>query len=509
MGIALKRSALSPNIRERLDHSCAIADSDGRIVAQAEHIPVHLGSFKIGIVNLLTWLTENDVKLEDGDMILTNDPYISGTHLNDLMLLAPVFWERKLRGYVVNKAHHVDVGGEKPGSINPEATRLEEEGGVIRPTRIVRLGQEDRDEISKAIALSKTPSTAMGDLHAQIAANLAGIGRVKELFWKFEAATADAWAESITYGRQLSLKELSHLAGKFEGEDFLEWKHELVPIRATLGVTAEGVKVDFEGTAPQLNGPLNAVFGVTFASVAFAIRCMFSGEVPTNDGFYSTIEVNAPKGTILNPVRPAPVSGGNLETSQRVADVIFRAFSTVFPDKVPGAGCGTMMNVLVGGNLPATGYWAYYETVGGGSGGRRDSDGVSGVHVNMTNTLNTPVEVAERVYPLFFTSYKIRPRSGGEGLHRGGDGIVRSFEVTSPSTLSILADRFILRPWGVNGGGDAEAGRVRVRTKTTAHELESKCTVELQSGDEVVIETPGGGGWGKVKTNSASKSTSS
>ncbi|MBW9141133.1 MAG: hydantoinase B/oxoprolinase family protein [Candidatus Aramenus sp.] len=495
MGASLKRSAFSPNIRERMDHSCAIVDEEGRIVAQAEHIPVHLGSFKVGVQNVLSYLQREGVELEDGDMVVFNDPYISGTHLNDVGLLAPIFYQGKLVGYVVNKAHHVDVGGPMPGSLNPFARTIYEEGVVIPPTKLVKRGEVNREVISFVRENFKVPDFSIGDLNAQIASNKVGIARVRELFSKYENVK-ESWEASISYGREMALSRIREWRkGRFEAEDVLEWGQGFLRVRLSLEVREDGVVADFTGTDRQVEGPLNAVLGVTYSAVSFAVRSMI-GEVPTNDGFYSVVKVVAEDGSLLNPKKPSAVGGGNVETSQRVADVTFLALSKALPGKVPAASSGTMMNVMLGGMWKGR-FWSYYETIGGGSGARPFKDGVSAVQNNMTNTLNTPIEVAEKYYPLLFTSYSIREGSGGKGKFRGGDGIVRSFKVLERATMSLIADRFVKGPWGLEGGEPGKQGRAVVKRKDKVEEMPSKFTVTLEPGDEVVLESPGGGGFGK------------
>ncbi|MGC9130651.1 MAG: hydantoinase B/oxoprolinase family protein [Pyrobaculum sp.] len=495
-GIALRNSAFSPNIRERMDHSVAVLNADGEIVAQAEHIPVHLGSFYIGVKNMFEALRGAGVELEEGDVVVLNDPYISGTHLNDVMVVTPVFWRGRLVAYLVNKAHHVDVGGPVPGSINPNAKTIYEEGFVLPPVKIMRRGELNREVISVWLSNVKTPEATLGDLNAQIAANVVGSRRVVDLFEKYGERVAEAWRAAIDYGRRVAEEEIAKWPrGVYAAEDYLELGDEFVKISVRLAVD-RCVEADYTGTNPQVEAPLNAVLGVTYAATSFPIRSLMRGEVPTNEGFYSCISVRAPEGSLLNPRKPAPVAGGNLETSQRVADAVFKALSQALPDRVPAAGSGTMMNVMMGGVYQGR-YWSYYETIGGGTGGRPGKHGVSGVHVNMTNTLNTPIEIAERVYPLLFTAYRIREGSGGRGRWRGGDGIIRAFKVAAPTRLAVLADRFKTGPWGLHGGEPGRPGRVYIKKAGgEVLELQSKTVVDLDPGDEVVIETPGGGGWG-------------
>lgn len=504
MGVALKRSAFSPNIRERVDLSCAVTDVDGRIIAQAEHIPVHLGSFRVGVVNTLRVLEREGIELDEGDMVVLNDPYISGTHLNDVMLLAPVYRNGRIVAYVVNKAHHVDIGGPIPGSINPNAKTIYEEGFIIPPVKLVRRGSIDRDVLRLIAENSKTPRVTMGDIQAQIAANRVGVRRVLDLIDKYGLDTVlDSWSKAIEYGRRITIEGFKKWKrGVYTAEDYLELPDRDLVVRCSVEVREEGIRVDFTGSSEQVEAPLNAVYGVTFAATSYAIRVALDVDVPVNDGFYSVIEVVAPEGTIVNPKKPAPVAGGNLETSQRIADVVLKALAEAAPHRVPAAGSGTMMNVMIGGYDEERGYWAYYETIGGGTGGRPGRDGVSGVHVNMTNTLNTPIETAERSYPILYTAYKIRESSGGKGKYRGGDGVIRAFKVLKPAVLSILSDRFKYPPYGLHGGEPGAPGRVIIRRASgEVLVMPSKFTIRLEPGDEVVIETPGGGGWGSPETS--------
>ena len=487
MGVMLKKSALSPNIRERMDHSCAIVDTEGRIVAQAEHIPVHLGSFKIAVNNLL----KEGIELKEGETLIFNDPYISGTHLNDIGIVTPIYYQSRLLGYAINKAHHVDVGGPIPGSLNPNAKTIYEEGIVIPPMKLT-------NDVIKIIKENfKTPDISIGDLQAQVAANKVGVERVKQLFDKYGVKEVlESWDKAIEYAREIVSKH-DWKEGVYDAEDYLEWEDKLLNITLHLHVRKDKIIADFSGTHKQIEGPLNAVLGVTYAAVSFAIRSALNKDIPTNDGFYSFIEVKAEEGSLVNPKKPAAVGGGNVETSQRIADVTFLALSKFLP-YIPAASAGTMMNVMMGGIYKGK-YWSYYETIGGGSGARPNEDGVSAVHTNMTNTLNTPIEVAEMSYPILFTSYKIRYGSGGEGKYKGGDGIIRSFKLLAPARLSIMADRFITSPWGLKGGEKGKPGKVTIIKRGGERiEMKSKFTIDLDEGDEVIIETPGGGGYGEA-----------
>ena len=500
MGIALKRSALSPNIRERMDHSCVVLTPDGEIVAQAEHIPVHLGSFRVGVENLLRWLDRESVDLSPGDMIAVNDPYVSGTHLNDLMILAPVFVRGKRVANVASKAHIVDVGGPSPGSLNPEARTLYAEGLVIPPTKIVERDTV-RPEFTRILAANfKDPETALGDINAEVAANRMGISRIRQLVERFGAKPVrTGWQESLAHTRRLVQRELARVRpGSYRAVDYLEWGRDLLPIRLRLTISHDLVTADFSGSNSQIEAPLNAVLGVTYSATAFAIRSTIRPAIATNQGFYDCVRVRAPTGSIVNPLPPAPVSGGNVETTQRVADVTFLALSKALGAEIPAASSGTMMNVMLGGERGSGGLWAYYETIGGGSGARSGENGVSAVHTNMTNTLNTPIEIAEREYPLYYTRYQIRPGSGGVGMWSGGDGIIRGFLVRRPSTLAVMTNRFLLGPWGRNGGHPGATGRVSILRGRRRVSMPSSFVTQLAPGDEVTLETPGGGGFGRL-----------
>jgi len=495
MGIILKRSSFSPNIRERNDFSCGIIDPNGRILAQAEHIPVHLGSFKIMARNCSDYFNE----LEEGDVLLFNDPYISGTHLNDLAIVTPIFYNSKMVALTVNKAHHVDVGGPYPASINPNARTLFEEGLVIPPVKIMKKGEIVKEVMEIIKSNFKTPKAAIADLNAQISANLNGMKKVKELINRKGLNNfQEACEEAIKYSKRITIRTLSVYKGKrCEAEDYLELDDSLLTIKASIQIEDKFL-VDFKGSSKQIDRPLNAVFGVTFSAVSFALRCIIREYLPINEGFYEVIEAKAEIGSILNPIKPAPVSAGNLETSQRIVDTIFKALAEIMPERITAASCGTMMNVMLGGIRNGE-FWSYYETIGGGSGGRPNKNGVSAVHVNMTNTLNTPIEVAEKEYPVLFTIYKIRIKSGGDGKFKGGDGIIRAFKMLDKATLSIISDRFKIPPWGIQGGNNGETGKITIIKKGNAQVYPSKFSIEVEKNDEIIIETPGGGGYGRIE----------
>lgn len=501
MAVALKRSAISPNIRERMDHSCAVTDSEGKIVAQAENIPVHLGSFRTGVSNILTYMGKVGIEMDQGDMIITNDPYISGTHMNDVMFMAPVFHKGLLVSYIVNKAHNVDVGGPSFGSLNPKAKNLYQEGFVIPPVKIVKKGVLNHEILSFIYENFKDPETAEGDLKAQISANLTGAKRVKEMLDNYGRENVlNAWRDVITHSRNLTLHDLSSWPkGEFFSEDFLEVEDKDLSIKLNLKVSRSEIVADFSGTSGQVEFPLNAVIGVTYSATAFAVRASMKEDIPINEGFYSVLSIVAPQGTVLNPDKPYPVSGGNVETTQRIADVTLHAISKCLPGRIPSASSGTMFNVMMGGKREKTGYWSYYETIGGGNGASRIRNGQSGIHSNMTNTLNTPIEIAEREYPFFFTSYCIRRNSGGRGTRKGGDGIIRSFIVTRDCEISVIADRFRIKPYALENGEPGKSGSMFIKRDGRKRRYGSKFSESLKEGDEVIIMTPGGSGYGSKK----------
>jgi len=500
MGVALRMSAYSPNIKERMDHSCAIFDHRRRLVAQAEHIPVHLGSMALAVRE---GLDAYEGALEPGDMILLNDPYLSGTHLPDLTLIAPVYNDGELIGYAANKAHHTDIGGKAPGSIAGDSTELYQEGLIIPPVKFLKGGEIDRDIANLISSNVRTPETQMGDLRAQIAANNTGARRLIELVEEHGAGTVHEAMEAIMdYSERRMRAEIGAIPdGVYTAIDWMEDTgsgEEPAEVVVSVEVDGDGIAFDYSGTADQVDGPVNAPLGVTIAGIYYTLISITDSTIPVNDGCFRPITLRIPYGCMMNPRRPAPVAGGNVETSQRNVDVLMKALSQAVPDRIPAAGPGTMSNISIGGQREDGSAWTFYETVGGGSGGRPGSDGVDGVHVNMTNTMNTPLEALEAYLPLRFESYALRPDSGGPGEWRGGCGIERSWTLTAPrATLSILAERVKLPPWGLRGGGDGALGEYLLRHRDGGTErLPSKCTVNLREGDTLVIRTPGGGGYG-------------
>jgi N-methylhydantoinase B len=500
MGIALKKSAYSPNIKERMDHSCALFNNKRQLIAQAEHIPVHLGSMALAIK---LGLEEYEGKLSQGDMILLNDPYISGTHLPDLTLIAPIFFEDKIVGYAANKAHHTDIGGKTPGSLAADSTELYQEGLIIPPVKLVKGGEID-PELSNLIRSNvRTPDIQMGDLRAQIAANNTGSRRVLELVELYGIDVLHSSMNQIMdYSEQRMRQEILAMPdGIYSGVDYLE---DILPgggdVEIKVKVTKKGdsIEFDYDGTSKQVESPVNAPLGVTVAGIYYTLISITDPTIPVNDGCFRPITLKVPLGCMMNPNRPAPVAGGNVETSQRNVDVIMKAFSQITPDKVPAASQGTMNNITLGGMKDDGTPWTFYETIAGGNGGRPTSDGVDGIHINMTNTMNTPIETLEAYQPLQFKAYRFRPDTGGPGKFRGGCGIERVWTLTSEkATLSVMAERNKIQPWGLNGGHGGALGEfILVKADGSEEKLPSKVTIEIHRGDTLIIRTPGGGGYG-------------
>lgn len=504
MGIAVRNSAYSPNIKERLDHSCALFDRRARLIAQAEHIPVHLGSLPWGLRRTLETVERESGPPRAGEMWVVNDPYISGTHLNDVTVIRPIFLRGALAGYAANKAHHTDVGGMVPGSMSADAPDLFAEGLVMPPTRLV---QDDRD-IAATIAIfranSRTPEARSGDLRAQTAGNYTGERRFLELcerygFEMLEHAI-DAILDQSETRMRASLRAMGE--GVFSSEDVLEDRQGDPSIRIALRLTldAGNAHFDYAGTAAQLPFPMNAVFGVTLSGVYYALRAVTDPTIPMNEGCFRPVTVEAPQGSLLNPIRPAPVAGGNVETSTRNADVVLAALAQAAPGRVPAQSGGTMSNVMIGGTRADGTPWAFYETNGCGMGARPSMDGIDAIQCHMTNTLNTPIEAIERDYPLRVTRYEIVEQTGGRGQFNGGSGLIRALELTEGrAQVSLLAERHAVAPRGAAGGEDGARGRHRLIRKNGSQEtLPAKTTLQLGPGETVEIQTPGGGGLGNV-----------
>jgi N-methylhydantoinase B len=494
MGVALRRTAFSPNIKERRDYSCAVFDAGGRVIAQGDHMPVHLGSMPMAVAAAL-----EEIEIAPGDVVALNDPFAGGTHLPDVTLVMPVVSGKRMLFYVANRAHHADIGGATPGSMGL-ATDIYGEGIRIPPIRLVRNGELDTDTMRLRLANVRGNVERRGDFDAQIGSLKTGASRLLEIIERRgERETAEYASQLINYSARLMRYTIAAIPdGSYEAEDALDddgVEDRLVPIKVRVTIKGERAVVNFNGSAPQVTGPINAVEAITVSAVSYVFRCLIAGEVPASAGLMAPIEVIAPRGTVVNANPPASVAGGNVETSQRIVDVLFKALAQALPDRIPAASQGTMNNLTIGGIDTRTGQeFSYYETVAGGMGARPSADGMSGVHTHMTNSLNTPAEALEYAYPLRVREYRLRKGSGGAGKQRGGLGIVREIEALVPSRMSLLCDRRKRGPYGLFGGEDGTPG---INTLNKKSKLPSKGSHELKPGDRIHIETPGGGGWGK------------
>ncbi len=512
MGAVLRRSAFSPNIKERRDFSCAVFDSGGRMVAQAAHIPVHLGSMPLSVAAAL----ERFPSLQPGDAVILNDPYRGGTHLPDITLVSPVFAPGSSQpfAFVASRAHHADVGGMLPGSM-PVAREIYQEGLVIPPLRLLRAGELQQEIVDLVLANVRTPQERLGDLWAQIAANRRGIARLLEILERYSLdEVRSTMAGLLAYTERMTRSLLAGLPdGEYEFADALDDDGVggvPVPIHVRISIHGDEALVDFSGSAIQQPGSLNAVYAITLSAVFYVFRCLLDPEVPNNAGSLAPVTLVAPAGSVVNALPPSAVAGGNVETSQRIVDVLLGALAGACPGRIPAASQGTMNNLTIGGIDPFRGRpfdgaqgkpFTYYETIGGGMGGRPGSDGPSALHSHMTNTLNTPIEALEYAYPLRLLRYSVRRGSGGAGQWRGGDGICRELQVLADCTLTLLTDRRLGAPYGLAGGGPGQPGLNSLLRDGKLVPLPGKGTFDLHPGDVISIHTPGGGGYGKSSTN--------
>ena len=521
MGAALRRTAFSPNIKERRDYSCAVFDRDGEVIAMGDHMPVHLGSMPMSVRAAI-----EQCGLAPGDMVMLNDPFCGGTHLPDITLVAPVSVRgapgsggakgRRSRSgspdfYVASRAHHADVGGTYPGSMGL-CREIYQEGFRIPPVKIMRDGEVQPDVLNLLLTNVRTPREREGDLGAQIAACHTGAARLQEVCERYGRARAAAAARNLlSYSEKMMRAFLDRLPrGIYRAEDFLD--NDGIsdrPVRIAVTINFGGevhgrhrpmVTIDFTGSDPQVEGSVNAVEAITCSACFYVFRCLLAEDVSATAGLMWPIRIIAPAGTVVNARPPAAVAGGNVETSQRIVDVLLRALAQAAPDRIPAAASGTMNNLTIGGIDPRTAEpFAYYETVAGGMGARPSKPGVSGVHTHMTNSLNTPAEALEYAYPLRVRRYSLRPNSGGRGKHRGGDGIIREIEVLTDAEVTLLAERRARGPYGLNGGGEGAPGKTSVlRRDGGTEELPGKANVRLRAGERIRIETPGGGGFAKA-----------
>jgi N-methylhydantoinase B len=500
MGVVLRKSSFSPNIKERRDFSCALFNATGQLVAQAEHIPVHLGAMPYSVQAVLK---EFEDDLSEGDDIILNDPYRGGTHLPDITMVSPIFFKDRLIGFAANRAHHSDVGGVAPGSMSALSKDVNQEGIRIPPVKLWEEGKANRQLLDFVLTNVRTPDERLGDLRAQRAANLVSAKRLTELLKKSSASSVESGMNQlIDYSEELMAKKISELPRKSASAvDYLDndgFGTTDITVKVKITVGRESILFDFSGSARQVQGPLNAVYSVTLSAVYYVMRCVTDPSIPANAGCFKPIEVRAPSGTIVNAQPPAPVAGGNVETSTRIVDVTLKAFSNIIPQKVCAACQGTMNNVTIGGVDPRTGkYFTYYETIAGGFGARYEKDGVDGIHSHMTNTLNTPVEALESAYPLRVRRYELVRGSGGRGRFRGGLGIRRETEVLAErSTISLMGERQRHGPWGLFGGDSGSPGAYGIVRENRITSLSSKTTFSADSGDVLTVTTPGGGGYG-------------
>ena len=491
MGIVLRNTAFSPNIKERMDCSAAVFTPSGEMLAQAEHIPVHLGSMPASVLAVLEIVGPDP---EPGTQYAVNDPFAGGTHLNDLTLVRPVHHRGSLVAWVGNRAHHADVGGEAPGSMPAHATRVDQEGIVVSPMLAARGGVWVSAFLDPFLEATRTPAERRGDLSAQIGANEAGAHRLLALI---DSHGADAFhrlsTELLGYGERRMAAAINALDdGSSSFTDYMEWRGALVPITVRVSVSGSTLTADFTGSSRQIAGNINAVRAVTNSCLSYAVRVATDPTIPATGGAHRPLRLITEPGTIVDAVAPAAVAAGNVETSQRIADVLLGALAPFASDRVPAAGQGTMNNVLIGNDR-----FAYYETVAGGQGARPRREGQSGIQTGMTNTKNTPITSLAAHYPFVVTRYRLRHGSGGSGLHRGGEGIERGIRFLEPATLSLMGERRLTSPWGLAGGGDGAPGEDwLVRPSGHRVRLDAKCTVDVEPGDELVVLTPGGGGWG-------------
>jgi N-methylhydantoinase B len=545
MGAALRRTAFSPNIKERRDYSCAAFDAAGEVIAMGDHMPVHLGSMPMSVRAAI-----DAFELGPGDVVMLNDPFRGGTHLPDITLVAPVFIPKEKRGqdahatagedagatrarrgrarhtepgtrshmapdfFVASRAHHADVGGTYPGSMGL-CREIYQEGLRIPPVRIMRAGRMEPDVLALLLNNVRTPDEREGDLGAQMAACHTGAERLREVCERYGQGRAKRAArELLDYSEEIMRAFLARVpAGTYRAEDFMDSDGisdrpvkiaVAVKIGRTLRKRVSGPKqpavtVDFTGSDPQVEGSINAVEAITYSACFYVFRCLLAEDVPATSGLMRPIQVIAPAGTVVNARPPAAVAGGNVETSQRIVDVLLRALAQAIPERIPAASSGTMNNLTIGGIDPRTGEpYAYYETIAGGMGARPVKPGVSGVHTHMTNSLNTPAEALEYSYPLRVRQYSLRRGSGGKGKYQGGDGIVREIEVLTNAEVTLLADRRKSGPWGLSGGGEGLPGNAAVvRTDGSKEILPGKSNLRLRQGERIRIESPGAGGWGK------------
>jgi N-methylhydantoinase B len=498
MGVVLRRTSYSANIKERRDYSCALYDARGETVAMGDHMPVHLGAMPLSVRAV-----RESFELGPGDVAMVNDPFRGGTHLPDITVVAPVFTEgsRKPSFFVANRAHHADVGGMSPGSM-PLAKEIFQEGIRIPPILIQRAGKIDRPLLDLLLANVRTPVEREGDILAQLASLERGVGRLLELVTKYGGRRVAGNMRALQdYSERMMRAAIGQLPrGVYRFEDCLD-SDGMTPapvwIRVTVTIDRDSARVDFSGSDAQVQGPMNANYAVTLAAVMYVFRCIIKEEVPFTAGILRPIQVHAPEGSVVNALAPAAMAAGNVEMSQRVTDVVLGALAQAAPDLIPAASSGTMNNLSFGGwDALRKSPFAYYETIAGGMGASSVGDGQSATHTHMTNTWNTPVEAFEHQFPVRVEGYRVRRGSGGRGAHRGGDGIVRELRFLVAAEVTILSDRRERGPWGLAGGEAGKPGRNTLVRAGREQRIAAKVRLDVRAGDVLRIETPGGGGWG-------------
>jgi N-methylhydantoinase B/oxoprolinase/acetone carboxylase alpha subunit len=499
MAAVLGRTALSPNIKERKDFSCALFNNRGETFAQGSHIPVHLGAMPLSVQAAL-----RAVHFEDGDLVILNDPYRGGTHLPDITCISPVFINKALTFFVANRAHHADVGGMTPGSM-PLATEIFQEGLIIPPLKLIEKGKLRQDLLDLILANVRTPEERRGDLLAQIASNEKGKQRLEEVIRKYGLNKILRYTQLIQLYTEKILREaIKNIPdGTYSFTDHLDddgIMDQPVKIAVRIKIKNDKAVVDFSSSSPQVEGGVNANYAVTYSAVLYVFRCLVEEDIPFNTGLMRPIKIKVPKGSVLNAQPPAATAGGNVETSQRIVDVLLGALSQAIPGKIPAASSGTMNNVAIGGYDPLRKRnFAYYETIGGGMGGSAEFPGLSGVHTHMTNSLNTPLEALENYLPLRIRRYGLRRGSGGEGRKKGGEGIIREYEFFVPAQVTIISERRRFAPYGVQGGRSGKKGNNLLFSGGKKIPLSSKVNIKVSLGDVLRVETPGGGGYGQKK----------
>ena len=500
MGMVLRRTGYSPNIKERRDFSCALFDAEGRMIAQAAHIPVHLGAMPVSVQEAIQRLN-----FAPGDVAILNDPFHGGTHLPDITLITPIFveeaGERRLFGFAANRAHHADVGGMVPGSM-PLSQELYQEGVIIPPLKLAEGGRINQGLMDLFLANVRTPVERAGDLRAQMAANRKGVERMQALIAKYGREEVTHYMDGLlSYAERMTRRLIQDLPdGVYRFQDRMDNDGvDPEPAEIAVAITIDGDEavVDFTGTSPQRKGSINAVYAITLSATYYVFRALIGLDIPSNSGCLAPIRVIAPEGSLVNATPPAAVAGGNVETSQRITDVLLGALAQACPDRVPAASQGTMNNLTAGGWDPERQRaYAYYETIGGGMGARPDRDGADAIHTHMTNTLNTPIEALEYAYPFLVRRYEIRRGSGGAGRFRGGDGIRRDIELLHDAQITILSERRVFQPYGLAGGEPGARGHNLLIRDGETEELPGKINLPVRAGDVISMRTPGGGGFG-------------